>query len=160
MVSTLTILVASALVLWLAWVLIRPSESQIRSLNDWETKRREIDLDAGDAGAYLDRVERRILAVWRLPEKLNGRKVILRMHLERSGRVSNVRVEKSSGDKKFDDSAIEAVRTASPFPPVPESARIVVGDLHMVLDPTRPDQPVGKTTENATKSKPTPPVSR
>jgi TonB family protein len=117
-------------------------------------------VDAGDAGAYLDRVERRILAVWRLPEKLNGRKVILRMHLERSGHVSNVRVEKSSGDKKFDDSAIEAVRTASPFPPVPESARIVVGDLHMVLDPTRPDQPVGKTTENATKSKPTPPVSR
>lgn len=46
MVSTLAILAASALVLWLAWVVIRPSESQIRSLNDWETKKREIDLDA------------------------------------------------------------------------------------------------------------------
>jgi len=95
-------------------------------------------VDSGDAGAYLDQVVSRIMAVWRLPEKLDGRKVIVRMHLERSGRVSDVRVEKSSGDKKFDDSAIEAVRTASPFRSVPESAKIIAGDLYMVLDPTLP----------------------
>ncbi len=56
-------------------------------------------MDSGDAGAYLDQVVSRIMAVWRLPEKLDGRKVIVRMHLERSGRVSDVRVEKSSGDR-------------------------------------------------------------
>ena len=95
-------------------------------------------VDSDDAGAYLDQVVSRIMAVWRLPEKLDGRKVIVRMHLERSGRVSDVRVEKSSGDKKFDDSAIEAVRTASPFRSVPESAKIIAGDLYMVLDPTLP----------------------
>ena len=117
-------------------------------------------IEAGDAEAYLDQVESRIMAVWRLPEKLDGRKVILRMHLERSGRVSNVRVERSSGDRNFDDSAVEAVRTASPFPRVPESAKIVVGDLHMVLDPTLPHRHVGKTTEKATNSKPTPPSPR
>jgi periplasmic protein TonB len=117
-------------------------------------------VDAGDAGAYLDQVESRIMAVWKLPEKLDGKKVIVRMRLERSGRVSNVRVEKSSGDKKFDASAIEAVRRAMPFPPVPESAKVIVGDLHMVLDPTVPDQRVGKTTENAFKSKPAPFVPR
>ena len=95
-------------------------------------------VDSGDAGAYLDQVVSRIMAVWRLPEKLDGRKVIIHIHLERSGRVSNLRVEKSSGDKKFDDSAIEAVRTASPFRSVPESAKIIAGDLYMVLDPTLP----------------------
>ena len=93
-------------------------------------------LDAGDVGAYLDQVESRIMAVWQLPKKVDGRNVIMRMHLERSGRVSNVRVEESSGDKEFDDSAVEAVRRAIPFPPVPESAEVIVGDLHMVLDPT------------------------
>jgi TonB family protein len=114
-------------------------------------------VDAGDSAAYLDRVERRVTAVWVLPEKLDGRKVILRMHLERSGRVSKVRVEKSSGDKKFDDSAVEAVRTASPFPPVPESAqKFIVGDLHMVLDPTLSE----RTTKNAVKSKANPSVHR
>ena len=114
-------------------------------------------VDSGDAGAYLDQVVSRIMAVWRLPEKLDGRKVIVRMHLERSGRVSDVRVEKSSGDKKFDDSAIEAVRTASPFRSVPESAKIIAGDLYMVLDPTLPDSRVGKTMEN---SKTTPSSAR
>ena len=107
-------------------------------------------VDAGDAKAYLDQVESRVMAVWRLPQKLDRRKVILRMHLDRSGHVSNVRVEKSSGDKKFDRSAVEAVRTASPFPPVPESAKLVVGDLHMVLDPTLSERDVGNA---ASKSK-------
>jgi TonB family protein len=61
------------------------------------------------------------------------------MRLERSGRVSDVRVEKSSGQKQFDASAVAAVRRASPFPPVPESAQSsLLGDLRMVLDPTRP----------------------
>lgn len=110
-------------------------------------------VDSGDAKAYLDQVESRVMAVWRLPEKIAGRSVIIRMNLERSGRVSNVRVEKSSGDKKFDDSALKAVRTASPFPPVPESAKVVVGDLHMVLDPTLSELDVGKATPNRSKSK-------
>jgi TonB family protein len=110
-------------------------------------------IDAGDAKTYLDQVESRVMAVWRLPEKVAGRRVIIRMNLERSGRVSNVRVEKSSGDKKFDDSALEAVRTASPFPRVPESAKAIVGDLHMVLDPTLSDLDVGKATPNRSKSK-------
>lgn len=109
--------------------------------------------DASDAKAYLDQVESRVMSVWRLPEKVAGRRVIIRMNLERSGRVSNVRVEKSSGDKKFDDSALDAVRTASPFPPVPESAKVVAGDLHMVLDPTLSDLDVGKATPNRSKSK-------
>ena len=116
--------------------------------------------DAGDAGAYLDQVESRIMAVWRLPENLDGRKVILRMRLERSGRVSNVRVERSSGDKKFDASAIEAVRRAIPFPPVPDSAKVIVGDLHMVLDPIVPDSRAGKRTEKSTNSKTSPASTR
>jgi TonB family protein len=103
--------------------------------------------DDSAARAYLDQVESRIMAVWKLPEKVEGRRVIVRMQLESSGRVSNVRVEKSSGDKTFDASAVTAVRTASPFPAVPESAKIVVGDLHMVLDPIIPNSRVEKMRE-------------
>jgi TolA protein len=92
-----------------------------------------------DASAYLDQVERRIMAVWTRPPNANGLKVVIRLRLERSGRVSDLRVEKSSGNKQFDVSAVQAVRRASPFPPGPESAQSsLVGDLRMVLDPTRP----------------------
>jgi len=79
------------------------------------------------------------MAAWKLPPNANRLKVVIRLPVERSGRVSDVRVEKSSGDKQFDASAVQAVRRASPFPPVPESAQSsLVDDLRMVLDPTRP----------------------
>ena len=94
---------------------------------------------ASDAEIYLNQVERRIMAAWSLPATSHGVKVVLRMNLDVSGRVSDVRVEKSSGDEKFDASAIQAVRRASPFPPPPKS--FPIGDLRMILDPTVPLPP-------------------
>jgi TonB family protein len=64
-------------------------------------------------------------------------------------RMSDVRVEKSSGDLQFDASAVQAVHRASPFPPVPDAAQSsLVGDLRIVLDPTRlvPEQFPGQHT--------------
>ena len=90
------------------------------------------------ASVYLDQVERNIMAAWKLPPNATGLKVGIRLRLERSGRVSDVRVEKSSGNKQFDASAVQAVRRASPFPPLPDSAKSLLGDLRMMLDPTRP----------------------
>jgi len=92
-----------------------------------------------EASAYLDQVERRIMSAWKLPPNAHGLKVVIRLRLERSGRVSDVRVEKLSGDKQFDASAVQGVHRASPFSPVPDSAQSsLVGDLRMVFDPTRP----------------------
>jgi periplasmic protein TonB len=89
------------------------------------------------ASAYLDRVEQKIMAGWKLPPQSNGLKVVLRMQLEKSGKISQVRVEKSSGNKTFDESAVAAVRKANPFPNVPEIAKMLLGDLRMVLEPGR-----------------------
>ena len=91
-----------------------------------------------DGTAYVTLMEKRIMSVWQLPENSEGKKVVVFMKLDRAGRVSDVRVEKSSGDEAFDESALRAVRTAAPFPAVPEVIKHVVGDLWMVLDPTRP----------------------
>jgi periplasmic protein TonB len=88
-----------------------------------------------EGSAYLDRVEQKIMAGWKLPPQSNGLKVVLRMQLEKSGKVSQVRVEKSSGNKTFDESAVAAVRKANPFPIVPETAKMLLGDLGMVLEP-------------------------
>lgn len=46
MVSTLTILFTSGLCLLLVWAILRPGLPQIRSLDDWEGKKHEVDLDA------------------------------------------------------------------------------------------------------------------
>ena len=55
--------------------------------------------------AYLMQIEKRIMAVWRLPPQSEGRKITLRMKLSPGGYTSEVRVENSSGDEKFDASA-------------------------------------------------------
>jgi len=88
------------------------------------------------ANNYVTQIEKRIMAVWHLPQRSAGLTVTLRMNLERSGRISDVRVEQSSGDEPFDASAVEAVRSAAPFPPVPVALQHLIGDLVIVLDPT------------------------
>jgi TolA protein len=72
-----------------------------------------------EAAAYLGVVEKRIMAMWNLPPKSDGLTVTLRYTLVKNGSVSFVRVENSSGNQTFDDSAVQAVRRASPFPPPP-----------------------------------------
>src|SRR5438046_3587862 len=89
--------------------------------------------DYDEAEAYLNKIEFRTMAVWKIPPRSNGLKVVLRYHLARNGAVSFVRVEKSSGNARFDDSAVQAIRRASPFPPPPKSFGI--GDFRMVLEP-------------------------
>jgi TonB family protein len=95
-----------------------------------------------EAAAYLDEVEERIMAVWKLPPKSDRLKVTLRYTLARNGSVSFVHVEQFSGNATFADSAVQAVRRASPLPPPPKS--FPTGDLRMVLNPTLrlPQRPI------------------
>ena len=92
------------------------------------------------ANAYVYQMEKRIMAAWHLPKASAGLTVALRMNFERSGRLSAVRVEQSSGNKDFDESAVEAVRRVAEFPPVPHALDHLIGDLVIVLDPTPAEQ--------------------
>ena len=71
---------------------------------------------------YLDAVRDRVLQTWRYPdgaeEGLHG-VLELEIFVGRDGSVSQVQVIKSSGYPILDEGAKEAVRRASPFPPIP-----------------------------------------
>src|SRR5262249_50513891 len=75
---------------------------------------------------YLHKVEEKIMAVSKRPPKTDGLKVSWRYNLAHNGSVSAVRVEKSSGNQMFDDSAIQAVRRASPFHHHPNHFRLAI----------------------------------
>ena len=45
------------------------------------------------ANNYVSQIERRKMAVWHLPQRSAGLTVALRVNLEQSGRISDVRVE-------------------------------------------------------------------
>src|SRR5260221_7322171 len=59
MVSTLTILFASGFCLLLVWAALRPGLPQIRSLDDWEARKHDVNLDA--FRVLLDPVEEQYL---------------------------------------------------------------------------------------------------
>jgi len=60
---------------------------------------------------------------WALPEGIlpgDNIEAILEAKILRNGSVSHLSFEKNSGNRYFDESAIKAIRKASPFPPLPE----------------------------------------
>lgn len=77
--------------------------------------------------AYFRQLDERIRSNWTVPVIAMGEKenliVQLRIVIERDGRVSQVRMEKTSGNSYFDDSVLRAINKASPLPIPPEQLR-------------------------------------
>jgi protein TonB len=74
-----------------------------------------------DFNRYLEQLERRVKAMWKYPEEVSGvQEVAVRFSLDRAGKLIEARVLDSS-DSRLNTSAIEAMKRASPFPPIPES---------------------------------------
>ena len=69
-----------------------------------------------DFRAYLDQVRKRVESNWKYPANSDDLQATVRFNLDRAGRVSELKVTKSSGRKTFDESILEAVRAATPFP--------------------------------------------
>lgn len=78
-------------------------------------------------GAYCEMIERRVRAAWRYPEGLVGSYTLyLRFVVDRSGNLLRVEVVEAS-EPRLRASAVEAMRRASPFPPVPEHLKHLAG---------------------------------
>ena len=77
--------------------------------------------------AYFRQLDERIRSNWTVPAIAMGDKenliVQLRIVIEQDGRVSLVRMEKTSGNSYFDDSVLRAINKASPLPIPPEQLR-------------------------------------
>jgi colicin import membrane protein len=76
---------------------------------------------------YFRKLEERVRESWVLPEALvrdaGALTVVVRIVIEKDGRVSDTRVEKGSGNAYFDESVQRAIRKASPVPIPPERLR-------------------------------------
>lgn len=82
---------------------------------------------------YLAQVQRLISAKWVAPPvDLTGKtyRAVIKFRLDRSGGVSTVAVENSSGNGYFDDAATRAVLTADPLPPFPKDLSESSLDAH------------------------------
>lgn len=77
--------------------------------------------------AYARALDEKVRANWTVPELAEKvaktLMVQVRITIEKDGAVSNVRMEKVSGNSYFDDSVERAIRKASPLPVPPEQLR-------------------------------------
>jgi protein TonB len=76
-----------------------------------------------DYNQYLNQLKKRVESVWKYPENVTGvQKVAIRFALDRAGKLTLAEVLDSS-DARLNSSALDAIRRASPFPPIPESLK-------------------------------------
>lgn len=77
--------------------------------------------------AYARALDEKVRENWTVPElaekEAKHLMVQVRITIEKDGRVSNVRMEKVSGNSYFDDSVERAIQKASPLPVPPEQLR-------------------------------------
>lgn len=91
-----------------------------------------IPLDSRDPkyNDYLDQVRRRIKAKWSYPCvqvpgsrdcEYKSAQLVVEFGIAKDGRVPFVTVRRESGYEIYDEFAVNAIKLASPFPPVPDS---------------------------------------
>ncbi len=71
---------------------------------------------------YLQQVQRKVTEKWVQPTRTTGPglRVVVLFEIDRDGQVTSSKVERSSGNSWYDQSALRAIVEASPFPPLPE----------------------------------------
>jgi TonB family protein len=75
---------------------------------------------------YYSLIWSRIRGKWSLPQGILPREnieAIVQAKILRNGTVTDLSFEKRSGNRYFDESAMKAIKKASPFPPFPDSLR-------------------------------------
>lgn len=72
--------------------------------------------------AYYSAINERVQSNWAFPEARDARamSVIVSIRINRDGRLLDAWVEKTSGNSLFDESLLNAVKKASPFPALPD----------------------------------------
>jgi TonB family protein len=72
---------------------------------------------------YLAAIERKVSANWfsAVSEGSSSMTCVVYFRLRRDGSVEDARIEASSGNAYFDRAALRAVKSSSPFPPLPRA---------------------------------------
>ncbi|MBI2090180.1 MAG: TonB family protein [Deltaproteobacteria bacterium] len=86
-----------------------------------ERNRQAAPLSSPDFTRYLEMIKKRVEGQWKYPEGIPGKHAVnVLFVLDRGGKLSRFEVLDST-DPRLERSAAQAMREASPFPPIPEN---------------------------------------
>ncbi|HJN02005.1 MAG: TonB family protein [Nitrospinota bacterium] len=92
--------------------------------NESDTETVSLDSQEFKYASYFSSIKRQIESVWSYPEQAATRglqrQLLLQFILDRSGKLVDISSVISSEHEIFDNAALDAVKTASPYNPFPE----------------------------------------
>ena len=106
--------------------------------------------------AYDQQLKRRVDAVWYKPDGAEGLSTTVRFGLDRAGNLTELRIIKSSGNRAFDKSLLEAFRRAAPFSPLPQA----IAESYSAVELTFGSAKAAKIDEGAKSLDPAPPPKK
>ena len=83
---------------------------------------------------YMSDIQQKIKDNWDPVKTDKSKKVILLFKVYKDGKVTDIKVKKSSGNEEMDNSAIEAVIKSSPLPPLPKDYKLDDVDILFNFD--------------------------
>lgn len=87
-----------------------------------------------DFGPYMRNLQQRIKRNWEPPRGEESRRVVLLFGISKDGRLTSLRIHKSSGLESADKAAMEAVRLSAPFAPLPAEYKENTVDIQFTFD--------------------------
>ena len=86
------------------------------------------DTAAWDLGPYARQVQERVQSNWHVPEAQMVLRqkgwVAIRFNIQKNGAVTDLQVIRTSGIPSYDQSAMDALRSSSPLPPLPSQVTV------------------------------------
>lgn len=84
--------------------------------------------------AYQNQLQEHVKSGWRWMSRASRLRTLVRVKIQPSGEISDVKVEESSGNSSFDDSVVRAIRKASPAPAPPKEFYNDFSDVRFWFD--------------------------
>lgn len=98
------------------------------------TQEKKYNETSVDFAPFMKKLQREIKLNWKPPKKNKSNRVVLLFTVSKNGKVSNIKVLKSSGYEDVDKSAIKAVKDTAPFDPLPAEFEDNQVDIQFTFD--------------------------
>jgi protein TonB len=102
----------------------RAKEEKIINNDDWREETVELGSMDVKYAAYLLKIKKKILRIWKYPEKAYKKNkegtVVVKLSIDASGTLAATTIMSSSGAIELDEGALGVVQAAAPFDPLPE----------------------------------------
>ncbi len=87
-----------------------------------------------DFGPYMRELQRRIKRRWNPPRGNESKRVVLLFKVSKDGRLLSLKIHTNSGNQESNNAALQAVKEAAPFRPLPPEYRKPDIDIQFTFD--------------------------